>query len=87
MKTAELSQSIFFHLRYLCRKKLIESSQLGCFYFRIYLNSQCQLYLKSSVTSQLQVAQASALLRNVQNIKICMGEKTVVSVAYECKRS
>ena len=28
----------------------------------------------------------SALLRNVQNIRICMGEKTIVSVDYECKR-
>ena len=28
----------------------------------------------------------SALLYNVQNIRICMGEKTVVCVVYECKR-
>ena len=28
----------------------------------------------------------SALLRNVQNITNCMGEKTIVSVAYECER-
>ena len=28
----------------------------------------------------------SALLRNVQNIRNCMGEKTIVSVAHECKR-
>ena len=26
----------------------------------------------------------SALLHNVQNIRICMGERTIVSVAYEC---
>ena len=33
-----------------------------------------------------QVAQVCSLLCNVQNIRICMGEKTNVSVAHECKR-
>ena len=28
----------------------------------------------------------SALLCNIQDIRICMGEETIVSVAYECKR-
>ena len=29
---------------------------------------------------------ASALLRNIQNIRICMGEKPIVSVTYENER-
>ena len=28
---------------------------------------------------------ASALLHNIQNIRICMGKKPIVSVAYEMK--
>ena len=41
---------------------------------------------------RLQVAQArddrraSALLRNIQNIRICMGKKPIVSVTYENER-
>ena len=30
--------------------------------------------------------QASALLRNIQNIRICMGKKPIVSVTYENER-
>ena len=34
----------------------------------------------------MSIAGASALLRNVRNIRICMGKKPIVSVTYENER-
>ena len=34
-------------------------------------------------SSKYEHRRASALLRNIQNIKICMGKKPIVSVTYE----
>ena len=43
-------------------------------------------YTTGSPSWKYEHRQASALLRNVQNIRICMGKKPVVSVAYENER-
>ena len=39
-----------------------------------------------SPSSKYEHRQASALLRNIQNIRICMGKKPTVSVTYENER-
>ena len=39
-----------------------------------------------SPSSKYEHRRASALLRNIQNIRICMGKKTFVSVTYENER-
>ena len=39
-----------------------------------------------SPSSKYEHRRASALLRNIQNIRICMGKKPIVSVAYENER-
>ena len=40
-------------------------------------------YTTGSPSSKYEHWQASALLRNNQNIRICMGKKPIVSVTYE----
>ena len=37
-------------------------------------------------SSKYEHQRASALLRNIQNIRICMGKKPIVSVTYENER-
>ena len=37
-------------------------------------------------SSKYEHRRASALLRNIQNIRICMGKKPIVSVTYENER-
>ena len=39
-----------------------------------------------SPSSKYEHRRASALLRNIQNITICMGKKPIVSVTYENER-
>ena len=39
-----------------------------------------------SPSSKYEHRRASALLRNTQNIRICMGEKPIVCVTYENER-
>ena len=39
-----------------------------------------------SPSSKYEHRRASALLRNIQNIRICMGKKPIVTVAYENER-
>ena len=39
--------------------------------------------ITSSPSSKYEHRRTSALLRNIQNIRICMGKKTIVSVTYE----
>ena len=39
-----------------------------------------------SPSSKYEHRRASALLRNIQNIRICMGKKPIVSVTYENER-
>ena len=49
----------------------------------------CQQYISSltgSPSSKYEHRRASALLRNIQNIRICMGKKPIVSVTYENER-
>ena len=41
---------------------------------------------KGSPSSKYEHRQASALLRNIQNIRICMEKKPIVSVTYENER-
>ena len=40
----------------------------------------------SSPSSKYDHRRASALLRNIQNIRICMGKKPIVSATYENER-
>ena len=42
--------------------------------------------ITGSATSKYEHQRASALLRNIQNIRICMGKKPIVSVTYENER-
>ena len=49
----------------------------------------CQQYISSltgSSSSKYEHRQASALLANIQNIRICMGKKPIVSVTDENER-
>ena len=43
-------------------------------------------YLTGSPSSKYEHRRASALLCNIQNIRICMGKKPIVSVTYENER-
>ena len=43
-------------------------------------------YSTGSPSSKHEHWRASALLRNLQNIRICMGKKPIVSVTYENER-
>ena len=42
--------------------------------------------LTGSPSSKYEHRRASALLRNIQNIRICMGKKPIVSLTYENER-
>ena len=42
--------------------------------------------ITGSPSSKYEHRRASALLRNIQNIRICMGKKPTVSVTYENER-
>ena len=42
--------------------------------------------ITGSSSSKYEHWRASALLRNIQNIRICMGKKPIVSVTYENER-
>ena len=42
--------------------------------------------ITGSPSSKYEHRRASALLRNIQNIRICMGKKPIVSVPYENER-
>ena len=44
------------------------------------------IFATGSPTSKYEHRRASALLRNIQNIRICMGKKPSVSVTYENER-
>ena len=43
-------------------------------------------YFTGSPSSKYEHRRASALLRNIQNIRICMGKKPIGSVTYENER-
>ena len=43
-------------------------------------------FCTGSPSSKYEHLRASALLRNIQNIRICMGKKPIVSVTYENER-
>ena len=43
--------------------------------------------ITGSPSSKYEHRRASALLRNIQNVRICMGKKTIVSVTYENERT
>ena len=43
-------------------------------------------YSTGSSSSKYEHWRASALLRNIKNIRICMGKKPIVSVTYENER-
>ena len=46
----------------------------------------CTLYTTGSPNSKYEHRRASALFRNIQNIRICMGKKPIFSVTYENER-
>ena len=41
------------------------------------------IYATGTLSSKYEHRRASAFLRNIQNIRICMGKKPIVSVTYE----
>ena len=43
-------------------------------------------YTTGHPSSKYEHRRASALLRNIRNVRICMGKETIVSVTYENKR-
>ena len=45
-----------------------------------------QTYITGSPSSKYENRRALALLRNIQNIRICMGKKPIVSVTFENER-
>ena len=58
------------------------------FYFPLFIKL-CMILLcviTGSPSSKYEHRRASALLRNIQNIRICIGKKTFVSVTYENER-
>ena len=56
------------------------------FNFRIMNSSLESWGVTGSPSSKCEHRRASALLRNIQNIRICMGKKLTVSVSYENER-
>ena len=50
---------------------------LKVFFFAVFTGSP---------SSKYEHRRASALLRNIQNIRICMGKKPIVSITYENER-
>ena len=50
------------------------------------LRERTTSYCTGSLSSKYEHRRASALLRNIQNIRICMGKKPTVSVTYENER-
>ena len=43
-------------------------------------------YTTGNPSSKYEHRRTSALLRNIQNVRICMGKKPIVSVTYENER-
>ena len=52
------------------------------FFFFFFLYS----YFTGSPSSKCERRRASALLRNIQNVRICLEKKPIVSVTYENER-
>ena len=57
-------------------------------FIALFVKTDRQLspYLTGSPSSKYEHRRASALLRNIQNIRICMGKKPIVSVTDENER-
>ena len=53
---------------------------------QLLMVGQLQRITTGSPSSKYEHRRASALLRNIQNIRICMGKKPIVSVTYENER-
>ena len=52
----------------------------------LFYISDLSCFATGSPSSKYEHRRASALLRNIQNIRICMGKKPFVSVTYENER-
>ena len=76
-KSVTFDNHIFIDIDYIC--KSIEINGHNFF--------SCERYqVTGSPSSKYEHRRASALLRNIQNIRICMGKKPFVSVTYENER-
>ena len=57
-----------------------------CFFsFQLKFQHRIEVLKHRQPSSKYEHRRAPALLRNIQNIRICMGKKPVVSVTYEMK--
>ena len=76
-KSVTFDNHIFIDIDYIC--KSIEINGHNFF--------SCEHYqVTGSPSSKYEHRRASALLRNIRNIRICMGKKPFVSVTYENER-
>ena len=76
-KSVTFDNHIFIDIDYIC--KSIEINGHNFF--------SCERYqVTGSPSSKYEHRRASALLRNIRNIRICMGKKPFVSVTYENER-
>ena len=69
--------------RYICKDPRQDSGQRNISYTRY--PKKC--FTTGSPSSKYEHRRASALLRNIQNIRICMAEKPTVSVTYENEKN
>ena len=67
------------------RKKLQGNVDFTIMAIRIYF-ALLTLNTTGSPSSKYEHRRASALLHNIQNIRICMGKKPIASVTYENER-
>ena len=76
-KSVTFDNHIFIDIDYIC--KSIEINGHNFF--------SCERYqVTGSPSSKYEHRRASALLRNIRNIRICMGKTPIVSVTYENER-
>ena len=74
-------KAIIVHWKYALPRQLVYN--VGCLSVKIV---QLAFHTTGSPSSKCEHRRASALLRNIQNIRICMGKNPIVSVTYENER-
>ena len=74
-------KAIIVHWKYALPRQLVYN--VGCLSVKIV---QLAFHTTGSPSSKCDHRRASALLRNIQNIRICMGKNPIVSVTYENER-
>ena len=74
-------KAIIVHWKYAIPRQLVYN--VGCLSVKIV---QLAFHTTGSPSSKCEHRRASALLRNIQNIRICMGKNPIISVTYENER-